>query len=188
VARLFLMRWLGRSPWINETRLQTIGILAATVLAALSYCAMPGADRPELEPSAPAVWFGQRVAGPPAQPEWFVQIYWTPLGRKLARCGFVTVYAVDQNGVRQNRLGTRLMGSGDRCENVTFGFLTVPLALSDFPNHLLICASYRDESGKKYRQAFHYRVLPPEHHPGPPPSSSASLEEQLPRLSEKVCR
>jgi hypothetical protein len=143
---------------------------------------------PELEPSAPVVFFGQRKPGPPAQPEGFVRIGWIPVGRKLARCGFVTVYAVDQNGVRQNRLGTRLMGSGDQCETVTFGTLTVPLALSDFPDHLLICASYQDESGKKYRQAFRYRVLPPEHHPGPPPSSSASLEEQLPRPSEEVSK
>jgi hypothetical protein len=60
VARLFLMRRLGRWPWIDEPRLQTICIVAAvvigtigTVFAALSYFAMPGRDRPKLEPVSP---------------------------------------------------------------------------------------------------------------------------------------
>jgi hypothetical protein len=186
-------RLSGRWPWITEDRLQTVCIVAGVLIAmigsafaALSYFAIP-ADRPELEPFAAGIFFGQRVAGPVAPAEWFVSINWVSLGNRRARCGFVTVYAADENGARQSKLGADLIGPG-KCEPVTFSTSTVPLAVSDFPDHLLICASSRNESGKKYRQAFRYRVLPPEQRAGPPPSRSASLEELLPRPSDKASK
>jgi hypothetical protein len=182
------MRLRGWWSWLTEPWFQTICIVATLVFASLSYFAMPGADRPELEPATAAVFFGKRVAGPPVPPEWFVSMGWVPSEKRLARCGFMTVYAADQNGARQNKLGAHLIGSEDKCEPVTLGTSTVPLAVSDFPDYLLICASYRDESGKKYWQALRYRVLPPERRAGPPPSSSASLEEQLPRPNEKTSK
>ena len=56
--------------------------------------------------------------------------------------------------------------------------------LANLPDHLLICVAYVNESMKKYRQAFRYRVLPPVLS-GPP---MTPLEEELPRPSGEICR
>jgi hypothetical protein len=143
--------------------------------------------RPELEPIH-VLPIAEEGAG------WHGTVSWRNGGKQSANSVFVTVYAADEDGRRQDKLW------GDFCEfsrdtvvipsnPVDCGFR---LGVVDHPpNHLLICVAYRNESRKKYRQAFRYRVLPPARMQTggrPPQVWTALLEEEFRRPSEKICR
>jgi hypothetical protein len=173
-----------------------VAVVTAALFAALSYFAMPERDRPKLEP---ATYYAWRVSRTEGQPEWHVQIGWLNQGKGSAEHSFVTVYAADEKGTRQNKLGSHPVGSDAR-EIAVLVSTDGPLTLSNLPDHLLICTFYQDERKKKYWQALRYRVLPPAQllppspyalekratAAGAPTRVERPLEEELPRPSEKA--
>jgi hypothetical protein len=180
---------------INETRFQTVFIVAGVLITAagvvLTYLAMPESDKPRPEPAETRV---DLYTNPPtAYRGWYLAISWQTRGNRPTRCLFVTVYGADERGARQSKLAARLVGE-DRCAAVSpsaIPFTSLPLAVSGLPDNFLICAAYVDESGKKYRQAFRYRVLPPVVGAGGA-VTSVRLDEEFPRpderTSKKICR
>jgi hypothetical protein len=123
--------------------------------------------------------------GPPLYflPGWNGKVSWQSVGKRSPRNLFLTVYAAEKDGRRQSKLWAEPAGPN-------YGTLYTDFhlgVLANLPDHLLICLAYVDESMKKYRQAFRYRVLPPVSLP-PASMISAQLEEELPRPSGEICR
>jgi hypothetical protein len=123
---------------------------------------------------------------------WRGRVAWRNGGKQSGNSLFLTVYATDEDGMRQDKLWA------DFCDTPSSVVIPnnpvdcdVRLAVVNHPpDHLLICVAY-SEKRKKYRQAFWYRSLPPvqQQTGGQPPQRwTALLVEEFPRLNEELCR
>src|SRR5215469_13349333 len=154
----------GIKSWFREQNQRTsyitvsvagLRLLATGVLGFWNISLQVG--RPELEPIH-MLPIAEQGAG------WHGTVSWRNGGKQSANSLFMTVYAADKDGRRQDKLWA------DFCET-SRGAVVIPsnpvdcgfnLGVVDHPpDHLLICVAYLNESRKKYRQAFRYRVLPP---------------------------
>jgi hypothetical protein len=188
----------GIKAWFHEQHRRTSYITVSMTVLGLLVTAALGLwnislqfGRPELEPLYGRIRVYEEGAG------WRGEVVWRNAGKQLANSLFVTVYAADKDGMRQDKLwgafckalrGFQPIISVRPSDQVPCEFRLG--VVNPPPDHLLICGAYRSESWKKYRQAFRYRVLPPvqQQREGEPPRWTTQLEEEFPRPSEKVCR
>ena len=162
----------GFKAWFREQLRRTSCI--TVLVAGLSLFATLGLGlwnislqigRPEMEPAYERTRLYEEGA------EWRGELYWRNGGKQSATSLFVTVYVANKEGRRLDKLWSGfceppVSQSSSAFQNsivtpsnaVTCGYR---LGVANLPpEHLLICAAYLNESGKKYRQAFQYGVLP----------------------------
>jgi hypothetical protein len=164
--------WFRRQNQRTSAWTLAAALISLAVVGALGLCNIRlQIGRPELDPISAHLFLAKGSL------PWNGIVQWRDVGKKRARNLYLTVYVAEKNGMRQIKLWAGPSAGG--------GFQLG--VLDDLPDHLLICAAYVDESMKKYRQAFRYRVLPPYSFPGPP-AIWAQLEEELPRPSGEICR
>jgi hypothetical protein len=171
--------WFRRQNQRTSAWTLAAALISLAVVGALGLCNIRlQIGRPELDPISAYLNLAKGSPPPPIPFNgWNGIVQWRDVGKKRARNLYLTVYAAEKNGRRQRKLWAGPSTGG--------GFQLG--VLDDLPDHLLICAAYVDESMKKYRQAFRYRVLPPYSFSGPP-GIGAQLEEELPRPSGEICR
>jgi hypothetical protein len=146
------MNWTAISFWL-ETWGKRVGVpaLAVSVLA-LSvamyslYLSYPS-DRPELATAGPRLLDHAHPVS--------VLIYWDNIGKKVARRGTAVLFTEDEARSHREKMGVPdIEGAGT---NIIPGFSGSALFKVDMTRFLglfLVCASYFDQSGNTYNQAF----------------------------------
>jgi hypothetical protein len=180
----------GLKAWFREqhgrTSYITVSVAGLSLLATLGlglWNISLQIGRPELEP------LSDRVRHYTMAGEWHSDFIWRNAGRQSANSVFITVYAADKDGRREDKLWAAFCNQTSVIPNGEV-YCDLPFDVVNPHDHLLICVAYRSESSKKYRQAFRYRVLPPVQQTpfSHRPRWTALSKEEFPRPSEKVCR
>jgi hypothetical protein len=175
IGQWFKQEW-RRTPVVGMLTL--LVAIAAATFGYWNYRLQIG--RPEVEPVSAYLW-------KPPHGNLLAQITWQNRGKQPARQGFVTFYAADEAGSRQNKLGEGRMEWGNGLIPPSVTSFNYDLGDGQLPDQLLICVVYYNES-TKYRQAFRFHFLSYSPPPGGPSPNPGQLEEVLPRPSPKGCR
>jgi hypothetical protein len=159
--------------WIIGSGLEIASILAAVAVA--YYFQSPNV--PELTSTGGSLdWRSPGTSG---------SFQWQNTGKKPARRGIATLYALDKDRAHQKKLGEApITGAGTNVIPRYNGQAKIYFETEEVPDTLLVCTIYFDET-KEYHQAFLFRRLGPAH---PEKPGTISIEEIAPPNYKEVCQ
>jgi hypothetical protein len=94
-----------------------------------------------------------------------VLVYWNNIGKKVAQRGTAVLFTEDDKRAHREQIGEAdIQGAGTNVFPGFGGQAMFPVDMQKFHGLFLVCASYFDEAGNVYEQAFLLRLGKP--HPG----------------------